>query len=54
MKKFELSNERIANIFGKKLFPIKTFIKFGNRKEGKTGGFIEKEEKLSHDGGAWG
>ena len=28
-------------------------IEFGNVKEGELGGFIEKEENLSHEGNAW-
>ena len=53
MKKFELTSESIVNIFGKKLFRIKALVEFGNVKEGEIGGFIEKEENLSHDGNAW-
>ena len=53
MKKFELTSESIVNIFGKKLFRIKALIEFGNVKEGELGGFIEKEENLSHEGDAW-
>ena len=53
MKKFELTSESIANIFGKRLFRIKALIEFGNVKEGELGGFVEKEENLSHEGNAW-
>lgn len=53
MKKFELTSESIANIFGKRLFRIKALIEFGNVKEGEFGGFVEKEENLSHEGNAW-
>lgn len=53
MKKFELTSESIVNIFGKKLFRIKALIEFGDVKEGELGGFIEKEENLSHEGNAW-
>ena len=53
MKKFELTSESIVNIFGKKLFRIKALIEFGNVKEGELGGFVEKEENLSHEGDAW-
>ena len=53
MKKFELTSESIVNILGKKLFQIKALIEFGNVKEGELGGFVEKEENLSHDGNAW-
>ena len=53
MKKFELTSESIVNICGKKLFRIKALVEFGNVKEGELGGFIEKEENLSHEGNAW-
>ena len=53
MKKFELTSESIVNIFGKKLFRIKALVEFGNVKEGELGGFVEKEENLSHEGDAW-
>ena len=53
MKKFELTSESIVNIFGKKLFRIKALMEFGNVKEGEIGGFVEKEENLSHEGDAW-
>ena len=53
MKKFELTSESIVNIFGKKLFRIKALVEFGNVKEGELGGFVEKEENLSHEGNAW-
>ena len=52
MKKFELTSESIVNIFGKKLSRIKALIEFGNVKEGELGGFVEKEENLSHEGNA--
>ena len=54
MKKFELTTESKINIFGKKLFRIKALISFGNVREGDTGGWVEKEENLSHSGNAWG
>ena len=53
MKKFELTSESIVNIFGKRLFRIKALIEFGGVKEGELGGFVEKEENLSHEGNAW-
>ena len=53
MKKFELTTEFITSMFGKKLFRIKALIEFGNVKAGELGGFVEKEENLSHDGNAW-
>lgn len=53
MKKFELTTESKNNIFGKKLFRIKALISFGSVREGDTGGWVEKEENLSHSGNAW-
>ena len=52
MKKFELTTESKINVFGKKLFRIKALISFGDVKEGDVGGWIEKEENLSHSGNA--
>ena len=53
MKKFELTAEFVTNVFGKKLFRIKALIAFSNVKKGELGGFIEKEDNLSHSGDAW-
>lgn len=53
MKKFELTGEFITNIFGTKLFRIKALISFENVTKGDLGGYIEKEENLSHEGNAW-
>ena len=53
MKKFKLTSEFIVDISGVKLFRIKALIEFGNVKAGDLGGYIEKEENLSHMGNAW-
>lgn len=53
MKKFELTAEFVTNVFGKKLFRIKALVAFCNVEKGELGGFIEKEDNLSHDGDAW-
>ena len=53
MKKFELTAEFVTNIFGKKLFRIKALVAFGVVEKGELGGFIEKEDNLSHSGDAW-
>ena len=53
MKKFELTSEFITNIFGKKLFRVKALVEFGSVKAGELGGYIEKEENLSHNDNAW-
>ena len=53
MKKFELTAEFVTNIFGKKLFRIKALVAFCDVEKGELGGFIEKEDNLSHSGDAW-
>ena len=51
-KKFELTTDtKVA--FGRKLFRIKALISFGNVTAGDLGGYVEKEENLSHEGDAW-
>lgn len=53
MKKYELTKNTKIVLFGKKLFQIRALKDFGNVKAGQLGGYIEKEENLSHDGNAW-
>ena len=58
MKKFELTTESKTNWFGKNLFRIKACIDFvttsGDKiHAGDLGGYVEKEQNLSHDGKAW-
>lgn len=50
-KKFELTTNTKMWI-GKKLFQIKALRSFGNVKAGELGGYVEKDENLSHDGNA--
>ena len=52
MKKFELTTEAQIS-FGKTLYRIKALISFGEVCAGDIGGWVEKEENLSHDGDAW-
>ena len=52
MKKYELTAES-KEYYGRKLFRIKALVSFGNVKEGELGGWIEKEQNLSHFGNAW-
>ena len=52
MKKYELTTES-KEYYGRKLFRIKALVSFGNVKEGEMGGWIEKEQNLSHFGNAW-
>ena len=51
-KKFELTTDTKV-VFGRKLFRIKALISFGNVTAGDLGGYVEKEENLSHNGDAW-
>lgn len=52
MKKYEFTGETKV-VFGKTLHRIKALISFGSIKAGELGGWIEKEENLSHDGNTW-
>ena len=52
MKKYEFTGETI-NFMGRTLHRIKACRDFGSAKAGDIGGFIEKEENLSHCGNAW-
>lgn len=51
-KKYEFTDETIE-FDGRTLHRIRTARDFGNIKKGELGGFIEKEENLSHNGNAW-
>ena len=58
MKKIELTAESKINWFGRTLYRIKACIDFtttsGNEvKTDDLGGYVEKEQNLSHDGKAW-
>ena len=52
MKKYEFTGE-VKVKFGVTFKRIRALIDFGNVKKGELGGFIEKEENLSHSGDAW-
>ena len=52
MKKFELTDISI-DFFGIKLFRIKALRDIGSIEDGEFGGYIEKEDNLSHEGNAW-
>ena len=52
-KKFELLLDDTIEVFGRKLFRIKAKINFSSVAAGELGGYIEKEENLSHFGNAW-
>ncbi|HEM4040679.1 TPA: polymer-forming cytoskeletal protein, partial [Streptococcus suis] len=52
-KKYELVLDDTISFWGWKLFRIRALISFGSIEVGDLGGYIEKEENLSHDGNAW-
>ena len=52
MKKYELTEETVT-VYGKTLYRIRAVRDFGSVKTGEFGGYIEKEENLSHFGDAW-
>ena len=52
IKKYEFTEETKA-ICGRKLHRIRAIRNFGNVKADDLGGFIEKEENLSHEGNCW-
>lgn len=52
MKKYELTEETVT-VSGKTLHRIRAVRDFGSVKAGGLGGYIEKEENLSHCGEAW-
>lgn len=51
-KKFILTEETRV-VKGKNLYRIRAAKDFGNVKRGDLGGFVEKEENLSHEGNSW-
>ena len=52
MKKYEMTSNT-KEFLGHKLFQIRALKDFGDVKVGDLGGYIEKEENLSHNGNAW-
>lgn len=53
MKKYELLIDDTIDVFGITLFRIKALISFGNVAKGDLGGYVKKEDNLSHSGDAW-
>ena len=52
MKKYKLTDETIQ-VSGRTLFRVQAIISFGTITKDTKGGFIEKEQNLSHSGEAW-
>ena len=51
-KKYEFTGKTIE-VCGRVLHRIKALRNFGFVQAGELGGFIEKEDNLSHEGNAW-
>ena len=51
-KKYEMTNESVI-LNDKTLYRIRALVDFNDVKAGDLGGYIEKEENLSHYGNAW-
>ena len=52
-KKYELVKEDSVDVNGHILFRIRSLKDFNDVKKGELGGYIEKEQNLSHDGDCW-
>ena len=52
-KKYELLNDDFIKFNGRKLYRIRALRSFRNVKKGDLGGYIEKENNLSHADNAW-
>ncbi|HFI0151212.1 TPA: hypothetical protein ACGO3A_001513 [Streptococcus suis] len=52
-KKYELLKDDTVVIFGRTLFRIRAVKDFAIIKQGELGGYIEKEDNLSHINNAW-
>lgn len=52
-KKYRLILEDCKTTNGRKLYRIEALKNFDNIKIGELGGYIESEDNLSHEGGAW-
>ena len=53
MKKYRLLKSKSTEKYGRTLYKIKAIRSFGDVQKGEEGGYIEKEENLSHDGTCW-
>jgi len=51
--KYEILKDEFIEFDGRKLYRIRALKDFHNVKKGETGGYIESERNLSHEGEAW-
>lgn len=52
-KKYEILKDHATTMNGSTIYRIKALKDFGDVKAGDIGGFVEKEENLSHEGPCW-
>ena len=52
-KKYEILKDHAITMNGSTIYRIKALKDFGDVKAGDMGGFVEKEENLSHEGPCW-
>ena len=52
-KKYELLKDDFIEVDGRKLYRIRALKGFGYVEKGELGGYIEREENLTHSGNAW-
>ena len=52
-KKYEILKDQAITMNGSTIYRIKALKDFGDVKAGDMGGFVEKEENLSHEGPCW-
>lgn len=52
-KKYEILKDQSITMNGSMIYRIKALKDFGDVKAGDMGGFVEKEENLSHEGPCW-
>ena len=52
-KKYEILKDQAITMDGSTIYRIKALKDFGDVKAGDMGGFVEKEENLSHEGPCW-
>lgn len=53
MKKYELNDDTITLMNGRKLYRIRALKDFSDVEKGDFGGYVEKEENLSHGDDCW-
>src|ERR1700730_18471632 len=52
-KKYELLTHDCVMVGERRLFRIRALRDFGKVKRGEIGGYLEREENLSHEGNSW-